>query len=168
MEKFTMRFFVMVLLPLLSVPLLAKDIVVSPGDSLEKARDQAQAGDRILLKGGMYYRTESLLIEPKHSGVTWMAVPGEKPIICGGIPVTGWQQHEGSIYKARLERSEKLRSLYVNGQRAAMTSRPFGDAKGKRIPGRPQRSAAWAGTARIRFRRAKRLGLGRAGRNLMA
>ena len=64
----------------------AKDITVNPGDSLEKARDSAKAGDRILLKSGTYRLTETLVLGPENSGGIWMTAPGAKPVISGGAP----------------------------------------------------------------------------------
>jgi len=52
-----------------------------------------------------------------------MAYPGETPVLSGATKVTGWTRHNGNIYKAKLNRSTKLRNLYVNDQRASMTSK---------------------------------------------
>ncbi len=73
---------------------------ISPGDSLEKARDAAQAGDRIILHGGTYRLGETLVLGPQNSGVTWMAAPGEKPVISGGVSVTGWTSDTNGIWKS--------------------------------------------------------------------
>ena len=101
----------------------ARDIAVLPGDSLAKARDAARSGDRIILRGGTYRLDETLLIGPQNSGVTWMAYKDEKPVISGGVPVTGWTLHTNGIWKASLNRSGKLRQLYVNGVPARMAQR---------------------------------------------
>ncbi len=61
---------------LLAATASASDIAVSPGDSLAKARDAAKAGDRIVLRGGVYRLEEILRLGPQHSGVTWTAAPG--------------------------------------------------------------------------------------------
>ena len=42
----------------------------------------------------------------------------EKPVLNGGVQVTGWTQHSGNIWQAQLNRDDKLRALYVNGKRA--------------------------------------------------
>jgi len=42
-----------------------------------------------------------------------MAYPGETPVLSGATKVTGWTRHNGNIYKAKLNRSTKLRNLYV-------------------------------------------------------
>lgn len=100
----------------------AKDITLSPGDSLAKARDEARSGDRIILHGGTYPLTQTLILGPQNSGVTWMAAPGETPVISGGIPVTGWTPDKNGIWMAKLDRADKLRQLYVNGRPADMAS----------------------------------------------
>jgi hypothetical protein len=95
----------------------AKDITVVPGESLSKARDAAKSGDRILLKGGPHRLDEPLVLGPQHSGVTWMAAPGEKPVLSGGVPVTGWTADANGRYKATVK-LDNFRQLWVNGQRA--------------------------------------------------
>ena len=112
--------FITIAVILLAFVVSAKDITVSPGDSLAKARDTARAGDRIILHGGTYRLDETLVIGPQHSGVTWMAFKNEKPVISGGVLVTGWTPDTNGVWKAKLNRKEKLRQLYVNGSPARM------------------------------------------------
>jgi hypothetical protein len=102
---------------LLAATASGKDITLSPGDSLAKARDAAQAGDRIVLHGGMYRLDETLKLGLENSGVTWIAVPGEKPILSGGIPVTGWTPDVGGRFKATVN-LDNFRQLWVDGKRA--------------------------------------------------
>jgi hypothetical protein len=105
---------------LLATAASARDITVSPGDSLTKARDEAKSGDRIVLHGGAYRLSETLVLGPQNSGVTWMAFPGEKPVISGGAPVTGWTPDTNGIWKAKLDHKGKIRQLYVNDKPATM------------------------------------------------
>lgn len=98
----------------------AKDIIAYPGDCLIQIGNKAKKGDRIFLHGGTYRLSETLVLEKKHSGVTWCAFPGEIPVISGGEVVTGWEPYKEGIWKVRLNRKEKLRQLYVNGQPARM------------------------------------------------
>ena len=65
---------------------------------------------------------------PEDSGrnghhVRYVAAAGETPVLNGATRVTGWTPHAGNIYKATLNRSRKLRNLYVNDTRAQMASR---------------------------------------------
>jgi len=102
---------------LLSPALTAKDITVSPGDSLTAARDAARMGDHIVLKGGTHRLEAPLVLGPKNSGVVWKAAPGEKPVISGGVVVTGWTADTNGRYKATVN-LDNFRQLWVNGQRA--------------------------------------------------
>ncbi|MEI8123419.1 MAG: right-handed parallel beta-helix repeat-containing protein, partial [bacterium] len=98
----------------------AADITVSPNDpnALTKARDTARAGDRIILRGGTYRLSEPLVLGPQHSGVTWMAAPGEKPVISGGVPVTGWTPDPANpkIFQAKVD-LDNFRQIWINGVR---------------------------------------------------
>ncbi|NLX99711.1 MAG: right-handed parallel beta-helix repeat-containing protein [Rhodopirellula sp.] len=116
-----MRAFAITLL--LAAAASAKDIAVSPGDSLAKARDTANAGDRIVLRGGVYRLEETLRLGPQHSGVTWIAAPGEKPVLSGGIVVTGWTADTDGRYKATVN-LDNFRQLWVNAQRAQRARGP--------------------------------------------
>lgn len=102
----------------------AKDITVSPGDSLSKARDEAKAGDHIILKGGVYRLRETLVLGRENSGVTWMAAPGEKPVLSGGVPVMGWTPDADGVWKTALAWDGKLRQLILNGRPAILAEGP--------------------------------------------
>ena len=54
--------------------------------------------------------------------IHYRAAKGEKPVFTGGVPVTGWKPYKDGIWKAPLNRSEKLRALYVNDSRAVMAN----------------------------------------------
>lgn len=82
----------------------------------------------VYLRGGTYSVTSTITFRPEDSGkngyrIYYMAYPGETPVLSGAVKVTGWAQHSGDIYKAPLNRSTKLRNLYVNDKRALMTSK---------------------------------------------
>lgn len=86
----------------------------------------SMTGDiEVLFRGGTYRFTQRTIFSPADSGmnghrVIYKAYPGETPIFDGGVPVTGWTQHSGDIWVANLSRTTKLRSLYVDGQRATL------------------------------------------------
>jgi hypothetical protein len=88
-------------------------------------------GDIIVnLRGGVYPVQSPIDFTAADSGrngfhVIYRAFAKETPVISGGVPVTGWTLDHGSVYKARLDWDGKLRSLYVNGVRAAMTHADF-------------------------------------------
>ncbi len=107
----------------------------APFQSLVAARDavakinSSMSGDIIVyLRGGTYSLSSTVIFRPQDSGkngykIYYRAYPGETPVLSGGIKVTGWTQHQGNIYKATLNRSSKLRYLFVNDKRAQMTSK---------------------------------------------
>lgn len=101
-----------------------------PFATLERARDAVREAGRywgdahINLYGGVYRLTEPFVLEPQDSGrgfrnVVYRAAPGEEPIICGSIPVTGWELHDADlgIYSAEVGEVES-RQFYINGVRA--------------------------------------------------
>lgn len=114
----------------------------SPFKSIEKARDQVRTvnesmtGDiYVYLRGGNYEVANTIALTEKDSGsngfrVYYEAYNNEEPVLNGATLVTGWTQHSGNIYKATLNRSDKLRTLIVNNERAYMAStnlKPNGD-----------------------------------------
>ena len=106
----------------------------SPFQSLDKARQAVRAsipgmtGDIVVtLRGGNYPVRKTIFFGPEDSGVgahriIYRAATGETPVFTGGVTVTGWKLHQNGIWKAPLNRSEKLRALYVNDTRAVMAN----------------------------------------------
>ncbi len=85
----------------------------APFASVKRARDavrglvnQGLTEDvTVWIRGGTYYLEDSLDILAEDSGtaeyaITYRAYPGENAELVGGVPVTGWTQHSGNIYKA--------------------------------------------------------------------
>jgi hypothetical protein len=107
----------------------------APFRTLEKARDVVRGVNatmtddiHVYLRGGIYRLTATLRFAPADSGmnghrVRYEAYLGEMPILSGSVPVTGWTPDSGGVYKAPLTHVGKLRNLYVNDARAAMTSK---------------------------------------------
>ncbi|MEV1014070.1 RICIN domain-containing protein [Micromonospora sp. NPDC049801] len=107
----------------------------SPFKTVQRARDVVRtvnanmSGDiNVYLRGGRYPVTSTVEFGASDSGtngyrISYAAYPGETPILDGGVPVTGWTQHSGNIWKAPLDRSTKLRTLYVNDKRAQMATK---------------------------------------------
>jgi hypothetical protein len=105
-----------------------------PFRSLEKARDavrpllaQAQGDVVVTLRGGTYPVRKTILFGPEDSGrgthrVIYRAARGETPLFTGGVPVTGWTPTKNGIWKAPLDRKEKLRALYIGSARAVMAN----------------------------------------------
>jgi hypothetical protein len=105
-----------------------------PFQTLAKAKDAVRSaipsisGNIIVtLAGGTYPISQTLVFGPADSPlgpyrIIYRAAKGEKPILTGGVPVTGWTSYQDGIWQAPLHRDHKLRALYVNDKRAYMTS----------------------------------------------
>ncbi|MET7698358.1 RICIN domain-containing protein [Streptomyces sp. NPDC005485] len=114
--------------------------ITAPFKTLQHARDVVRTvnknmtGDvNVYLRGGSYPVGSTIDFTSADSGtnghrVTYAAYPGEKPVLDGGVKVTGWTRHSGNIWKAPLDRDDKLRALYVNGKRAQMASKTINSA----------------------------------------
>jgi len=108
----------------------------APVKSLQRAAELAgeKAGRvpvTIFLAGGTYALTEALILGPEHGGradapFQWKAMPGENPVISGGIPVNNWNQEADGSWSAPLPDTYRgtFRSLYVNGKRATRARHP--------------------------------------------
>ncbi|MFC8672603.1 hypothetical protein ACFUEN_08000 [Streptomyces griseorubiginosus] len=114
--------------------------ISAPFKTLQHARDVVRTvngnmtGDiNVLLRGGTYPVGSTIDFTSTDSGtnghhVVYSAYPGEKPVLDAGVQVSGWTQHSGNIWKATLNRDDKLRALYVNGKRAQMASKTINSA----------------------------------------
>ena len=93
--------------------------------------NREMTGDIIVnLRGGNYAVTAPVEFSAADSGgngfkIIYRAYKKEIPVISGGILVTNWTRESGNIFKATLASDKKLRGLFVNGRRAAMTQRDF-------------------------------------------
>ncbi len=131
----------------------------APFQTITKARDVVRTinsnmtGDiYVYLRGGTYGLTSTIAIAPQDSAtkgyrIYYQAYPGETPVINGATKVTGWTQHNGSIYKAPLARKTKLRNLYVNDARAFMASKTAASKGGYGTYSVTSGQASWAWAA---------------------
>ncbi|MEV0155113.1 RICIN domain-containing protein [Micromonospora sp. NPDC050686] len=114
--------------------------MAAPFRTVQRARDVVRTktanmtGDiQVYLRGGRYPVSSTIEFGSSDSGtngnrVIYAAYPGETPVLDGGVQVTGWTQHSGNIWKAPLDRANKLRTLYVNDKRAFMASKTISSA----------------------------------------
>ncbi|MGC5011980.1 ricin-type beta-trefoil lectin domain protein [Streptosporangium sp. DT93] len=114
--------------------------ITSPFRTLQRARDVVRTVNatmtddiQVYLRGGTYPVGGTIDFTPADSGtnghrVIYAAYQNETPILSGGVQVTGWTQHSGNIWKAPLNRANKLRALYVNDKRAYMASKTIASA----------------------------------------
>lgn len=131
----------------------------APFKTIAAARDAVRtinsnmSGDIIVyLRGGTHYVSSTISFKPQDSGkngyrIIYQAYNSEKPVVSGSIKVTGWTQHDGNIYKAILDRSTKLRNLYVNDKRALMTKKTIAARGGQGTYSVITGQADWAWTS---------------------
>jgi len=87
----------------------------------------------VYLREGTYSIADTLEFTPEDSGsngfnVVYKPYGSESVIISGGDNhENSWTQHDGEIYVTTLERSTKLRQLYINGERAYMSKGAYID-----------------------------------------
>jgi hypothetical protein len=101
-----------------------------PFRSVARARDAVRSDDRrtqcdtyVTLRGGTHRLSQPLQLDHRDSGtsnrdITYRAARGERPVIAGSVPVTGWSLHDAKlgIYRAQVV-AKPTRQLYINGQR---------------------------------------------------
>jgi hypothetical protein len=109
-----------------------------PFATLHRARDEARrlkATDAVtvLVRGGTYFLSQPLVLEPEDSGtrerpVVWAAYPGEHPVVSGGRRITGWQKGPGNLWQVQLPEVRSgtwyFRQLFVGGQRRQRARSP--------------------------------------------
>ena len=83
------------------------------------------ADKKIILHGGAYYDTAITLI-PQDSGLSIEAAPGEKPVLVGGIPLSGFRRVEDGTWSLPLPKDRHLepRLLIVNDRLASRARFP--------------------------------------------
>jgi len=91
---------------------------------------------KVCLREGTYRLDEPLVFGPEDSGtdkhaITYAAYPGEKVVVSGGRPITGWKRGEGDVWSAQVpgvkEGEWYFRHLYVNARRAVRARTPNKD-----------------------------------------
>ncbi|MBN2292305.1 MAG: right-handed parallel beta-helix repeat-containing protein [Pirellulales bacterium] len=129
-----------------------------PFRSLAAARDAVRKVNRdmdgdivVYLGGGVYPISETVKFGPEDSGfnghkVIYRAAEGEKPILTGGVAVTGWKLHDKdkNIYRAPAPKTV-FRQVYINdkpGVRARTPNREsettFGPYLRLEVPKKPE------------------------------
>jgi hypothetical protein len=110
--------------------------LTNPVASLQRAADLVRASVgkvpvTIYLAGGVYRLTKALELDNNDGGtsefpVHWQAMPGEKPIISGGISVRNWKLESDGLWSVQLPAGvqENFRSFYINNKRATRARFP--------------------------------------------
>lgn len=100
----------------------------SPYRTIKRAKQEVAAirkgmsGDIIVnIAPGYYQLEETEVFDNSQSGENGFNVvykgnqSGEKPVIGGGVRVSGWEKENDNIYKAHLPEVTDMRNFYVNG-----------------------------------------------------
>ncbi len=157
------------LILLLAMPLTAADYYVSPQGSdsgsgsaekpfknIAKAQAAARGGeaDTIILKGGMHYLPETLVLESADSNLHIKAAEGEQAVISGGLSLDlTWQPWKDGIFMANTPAGLDIDQFFCNGKRQHMARYPDYDANAFPYNGAaadafsPQRAARWKSPA---------------------
>jgi hypothetical protein len=92
---------------------------------LVRVMNASMTGDIVVsLAGGTYPLSQPLALDGRDSGtgghrVIWSAASGARPVVSGGVPITGWTKGSGGIWSAPAPAGLHTRQLYVNGVRAS-------------------------------------------------
>lgn len=88
----------------------------------------------VMVRGGTYYLDNTIVLDQKDTGtkdcpITYMAYPGEEPVISGGRKITGpWETYKGEIIVCSLEEVKEgkwnFKQLFVNGERQTRSRIP--------------------------------------------
>jgi len=92
----------------------------------------------VMIRGGTYYLDEPIRFGPEDSGserypIRYVAYPGEKPVLSGGRPVTGWKTEDGKLFTALVpgvrEGKWYFKQLRVGSERQIRARYPNYDPK---------------------------------------
>ena len=87
----------------------------------------------VLVRGGIYFLQQPLVLEPQDSGtherpVVFAAYPGEQPVFSGGRRITGWKKGPGNLWQVELPEVRSgawyFRQLFVGGSGASRARSP--------------------------------------------
>ncbi|MEE9463751.1 MAG: right-handed parallel beta-helix repeat-containing protein [Bacteroidales bacterium] len=87
----------------------------------------------VYLDGGVYQGEEPIIFKPEDSGrdgfqVIYKAMPGQKPVISGGVQINNWEQRERGLWVTKLPPAKGkpwiFRELFIDGKRARRARHP--------------------------------------------
>jgi hypothetical protein len=102
----------------------------------EAVRGKLTAGEKaditVWLADGTYPVQETIVFDPADSGngtysVTYKAQEGAKPVISGGIEISGWEKKDNGRWAAKVPdelRGKSFRELFMDGIRATRARHP--------------------------------------------
>lgn len=116
-----------------------------PFATLLRARDAARAATMkkqktVFVRAGTYYLREPVVLTPADSGLSLLAYRGERPLLSGGVPVTGWKRGAGNLWTAPIPKVaprgasgaslvRNIRLLRAGGEWQTLARHPNFDAK---------------------------------------
>jgi len=96
-------------------------------EEVRKIKTEFKGSITVLVRGGTYYLQQPLSFSSEDSGcaeglITYMAYPGEIPVISGGKNITSeWRHYQNGIYMCELNSGEEdkinFSQLFINGKR---------------------------------------------------
>ena len=99
--------------------------------TIEAARDRlrhVRQIRKVVLRGGRYPLSKTLVFTPEDSGTTYEAYPGEHPVISGGERIGGWKKGAGNLWTAHIDAVQQgqwnFHSLFVDENRAQRARTP--------------------------------------------
>ena len=126
----------------------AAEIHVRPDGPIRTLADAQREARKnkatVVVHAGTYYLPETLVLTAADSGTKYVAAPGEKPVLSGGMKLDlQWQPYKGGIMRARNARDTGDRSAFR--QRSAADDGPLSQLRPDMSPSttatRPMRSA---------------------------
>jgi hypothetical protein len=114
-----------------AVAAYAAEIHVRPDGSIRTLAD-AQTEARkskaatVVVHAGTYYLQEALVFTAADSGTTYVAAPGETPVISGGVRLENlqWQPYKDGIWQAKVPAGLNFNQLFVNGKQQPLARYP--------------------------------------------
>ena len=106
-----------------------------PLATLEGARDAVRklkvTGATVLVRAGVYRLRQTFTLDKRDSGTAYRAYPGERPVLSGAWPITGFVPHKGKILKADVAalglKGVYFRQLFCSGRRQELARYPNAD-----------------------------------------
>lgn len=94
----------------------------------EARKDPTQA--TVVVHAGTYYLPEKLVFTAADSGSTYIAAPGEKSIISGGMKLAlQWEPYKNGIFQAKTPSGMTFDQFFINGKSQPMARYPNDNPK---------------------------------------
>ena len=129
MKNAIMKYLFPIHLLLLTVAVNAAEIHVRPEGPIRTLADaQTEARKNkatVVIHAGTYYLPQALVFTAADSGTTYVAAPGEKPVLSGGIKLDlQWQPYKEGIWQAKTPAGLTFDQLFVNDKQQPLARYP--------------------------------------------